>query len=144
MNDASPRSVVFERDMPHSPEKIWRVLTERALIAGWLYENDFEPVVGHRFSFRGQPRPHWNGIIDSQVLAVEPNKRLSYNWNSSGEDAAAGLKTVVTWTLTPGTAGGTHVRMEQSGFRSEEESKGASYGWDRLLNNLERVASGLS
>jgi|SRR6516162_8905612 len=65
---------------------------------------------------------------------VEPNHRLSYSWNASGEEAAGGLKTVVTWTLTP-TKGGGLVRMEQSGFRPEDEAncQGASYGWQRYI-----------
>ena len=60
---------------------------------------------------------------------VEPNHRLSYSWNASGEEAAGGLKTVVTWTLTP-TKGGGLVRTEQSGFRPEDEAncQGANYG----------------
>jgi uncharacterized protein YndB with AHSA1/START domain len=65
--------------------------------------------------------PHWNGVTDCEVLVVELNARLSYSWNASGEEATKGLKTVVTWTLTP-TKRGTHVRMEQSGFRPEEEA----------------------
>ena len=55
-------------------------------------------------------------MTDCEVLVVEPNKRLSYSWNASGDEAANGLKTVVTWTLTP-AKGGTLLRMEQSGFR---------------------------
>jgi uncharacterized protein YndB with AHSA1/START domain len=89
--------------------------------------------------------PHWNGVVDCQTLIVEPNRRLSYSWNASGEEAAAGgLKTVVTWTLIPAN-GGTHVRMEQSGFRAEDEAnyQGASYGWQRYVAGLERVAAGL-
>jgi uncharacterized protein YndB with AHSA1/START domain len=144
MNDLSARSVVFQHEMPHPPEKIWRALTEVPLIAQWLYENDFQPVVGHRFNFRGKPRPHWNGVIDGQVLVVEPNERLLYDWNASGEEAAQGLKTVVAWTLTPASGNTTHVRMEQSGFRSEDEAKGPTYGWERLLTNLEKVVGGLS
>ena len=97
-------------------------------------KNDFQPVVSRRFNFRATPMPHWNGVVDCEVLVVEPNERLSYNWNASGEEAAGGLKTVVTWTLTP-TTGGTLVRMEQSGFRPEDESnyQGASYGWQRYV-----------
>jgi uncharacterized protein YndB with AHSA1/START domain len=107
-------------------------------------KNDFQPIVGHKFNFRATPMPHWNGVVDCQVQVFEPNERLSYSWNASGEEAANGLKTVVTWTLTP-TKGGTHVRMEQSGFRPEEEAnyQGASYGWQRYVAGLERVTAGL-
>jgi uncharacterized protein YndB with AHSA1/START domain len=142
---AATRSLVVERQMPHPPEKIWRALTHGPLIEEWLMKNDFEPVVGHRFNFRATPMPHWNGVVDCQVLVVEPCERLSYSWNASGEGAADGLKTVVTWTLTPAN-GGTHVRMEQSGFRPEDENnyRGASYGWQRFVAGLERVAAGLN
>ena len=142
---AAPRSLVVEREMPHPPEKIWRALTQAPLIEEWLMKNDFQPVLGHRFNFRATPMPQWNGVTDCEVLIVEPNKRLSYSWNSSGEGAANGLKTVVTWTLTP-TKGGTHVRMEQSGFRPEDGGfyQGAGYGWQRFIGGLERVTAGLS
>jgi uncharacterized protein YndB with AHSA1/START domain len=59
-------------------------------------QNDFQPVVGHRFNFRATPMPHWNGVTDCEVLIVEPNKRLSYSWNASGEEAAKGPKTKPT------------------------------------------------
>src|SRR3984957_10620471 len=98
---ASTRSLVIEKDMPHPPEKIWRALTQSPLIEEWLMKNDFQPVVGHRFSFRATPVPNWNGIVDCEVLAVEPNSRLSYTWGSMG------MKSVVAWTLTP-TSGGPH------------------------------------
>jgi uncharacterized protein YndB with AHSA1/START domain len=139
------RSIVIERVMPHPPEKIWRALTQGPLIEEWLMPNDFQPVVGHRFNFRTTPMPHWNGVTDCEVLTVKPNECLSYRWNASGEEAAGRLKTVVTWTLTP-VNGSTLVRMEQSGFRPDEEAnyQGANYGWQRFIGNLERVVSGLA
>lgn len=139
------RTLVIEREMPHPPEKVWRALTQGALIEDWLMKNDFQPVVGHRFNFRAAPMPHWNGVVDCEVLVVEPHQRLSYSWNASGEEAAGGLKTTVTWTLTP-TSTGVLVRMEQSGFRPEDENnyQGANYGWQRYVAGLERVAAGLS
>jgi uncharacterized protein YndB with AHSA1/START domain len=138
------RSIVVEREMPYPPEKVWRALTQGPLIEEWLMKNDFQPAVCHRFNFRAAPMPHWKGVVDCQVLVVEPNQRLSYTWNASGEEAAGGLKTVVTWTLTP-AKDGTLVRIEQSGFRPEDEAnyRGASYGWQRYLAGLERVAAGL-
>ncbi len=139
MTDTAPTcALVIEREMPHSPEKVWRALTEGPLIEQWLMKNDFEPQVGHQFNFRSTPMPQWNGIIDAEVLVVEPNSRLSYRW------ASMGLETVVTWTLTR-TEGGTHLRFEQSGFRSEEDAnyKGAKYGWTGFIGGLERVAGEL-
>jgi uncharacterized protein YndB with AHSA1/START domain len=143
--DTSTRSIVVERVIPHPPEKIWRALTQGALIEEWLMKNDFQPVVGHKFNFRAAPMPHWNGVTDCEVLAVEPHARLAYSWNASGDEAANGLKTVVTWTLTP-AAGGTLVRMEQSGFRPNEDFnyQGATYGWQKYLGGLERVVAGLA
>jgi uncharacterized protein YndB with AHSA1/START domain len=138
------RAFVLERVMPHPPETIWRALTQGPLIEAWLMKNDFQPVVGHGFTFRATPMPHWNGVIDCEVLTVDPPQRLAYRWNSSGEEAVDGLKTVVTWILTP-ARGGTHVRVEQSGFRRDDEAgyQGAGYGWPRFVDSLERVAAGL-
>jgi uncharacterized protein YndB with AHSA1/START domain len=123
------RSVVVEREISHPPEKIWRALTQPHLIAEWLMKNDFEAVLGHRFSLRGD----W-GAADCQVLKVEPHKTLSYTW------AAYGLESVVTWTLTP-TSKGTNLRMEQSGFRPDQEQayKGATAGWRNFFAKLEEV-----
>jgi uncharacterized protein YndB with AHSA1/START domain len=136
---ATTRTLTIERDLPHPPEKVWRALTESSLIQEWLMGNDFEPQVGHQFKFRSTPVPNWDGVIDSRVLVVEPVSRLSYSWGTMG------MESVVTWTLTP-TASGTHVRMEHSGFPSEESAsyKGAKYGWTNFIGKLENVVGGLN
>src|ERR1700741_4970174 len=122
-------SVVVEREIPFPPEKIWRALTHPHLIEEWLMKNDFAPVVGHHFSLRAE----W-GAVDCQVMAVEPNRTLSYTW------AAYGLESVVTWTLTP-TSKGTQLRMEQSGFGPGQQQayQGAQYGWQQFFAKLEQV-----
>ncbi len=135
---ATTRSLVIEREMPHPAEKIWRALTQGPLIEEWLMKNDFQPVVGHQFSFHSTPVPGWDGIIQSEVLTIEPNSKLSYSWGTMGTTS------LVTWTLTP-TKGGTHVRMEQTGFRSEQDAayKGATYGWTKFIGKMEQVAGRL-
>jgi uncharacterized protein YndB with AHSA1/START domain len=130
------RSVVVEREIAHPPEKILRALTQPHLIAEWLMKNDFMPVVGHRFNLRGD----WGGVLDCEVLVVDPNNMLSYTWNFTHEDAAYDLKSVVTFTLTP-TSTGTLLRMEQVGFRPDQKQAhgGARVGWQGFLANLEQV-----
>jgi uncharacterized protein YndB with AHSA1/START domain len=122
-------SVVVEREFAHSPEKIWRALTQPHLIAEWLMKNDFKPDVGHRFNLSAD----W-GAVDCQVLEAEPHKTLSYTWNTKD------LRSVVTWTLTP-TRTGTHLRMEQTGFQPDQQPyyRGAQSGWPRFLGNLEQM-----
>ena len=88
-NDQDVRSIVVERELPHPPEKIWRALTQPHLIQEWLMDNDFQPIVGHRFTFVAPPAAHWNGVTDCEVLEVEPNRTLSYSWNSSGARATS-------------------------------------------------------
>ena len=129
-------SVIIEREIPFPLEKIWRALTQPHLIQEWLMKNDFEPVVGHRFNLRGD----WGGVLDCEVLAVEPNKTLSYTWNFVHDDAAYNLKSVVTFALTP-TSTGTHLRMEQSGFGPDQKQAfgGAKAGWSQFFAKLEQV-----
>ena len=137
--EAATRTLVIERKLSHPVSKVWRALIQGALMEEWLLKNDFQPVVGHRFSFRAEPNPHWNGIIECQVLTVEPNQRLSYSWGSLG------LESTVTFTLTP-VEGGVLLRMEQSGFRPDQEQayQGAKYGWKRFIDNLERLMEKVS
>jgi uncharacterized protein YndB with AHSA1/START domain len=81
----STRSLVFEREMPHPPEKIWRALTQSWLIDEWLMKNDFVPEVGHRFTFRATPLPGWSGVTNCEVVTVEAPRLLAYRWGDGTE-----------------------------------------------------------
>ena len=125
MNEASAEtlSVIVEREMPYPPEKIWRALTQSHLIEAWLMKNDFKPDEGRRFHLSAD----W-GSVDGRVRAVEPNRMLTYTWDTKD------LESVVTWTLTP-TRTGTLLRMEQTGFRPDQQPyyRGAKVGWQRFF-----------
>lgn len=140
MSPSAPETlaVVIERDIPFPPEKLWRALTQPHLIEEWLMKNDFNPVVGHQFKLRGE----WGGVLDCEVLAIEPNKTLSYTWNFAHEDPAFNMQSVVTFTLTP-TRTGTHLRVEQVGFRPDQKQAygGAKAGWAQFLGKLEQVVA---
>lgn len=125
------RSVVVEREMPFPPARIWRALTQPHLIAEWLLQSDFAPVVGRDFKFTQE----W-GAIDCRVTEVEPERSLAYTW------AAFGLESTVTWTLTP-TGQGTRLRMEQVGFRRDQEEafRGGRAAWTGYFGQLEGVVA---
>jgi uncharacterized protein YndB with AHSA1/START domain len=131
MNDTTTEtlSVIVEREVPHPPEKVWRALTQSHLIEEWLMKNDFRPVEGHRFSLSAD----W-GAVQGEVRAVEPTRTLTYTWESKD------LESVVTWTLTA-TGTGTLLRMEQTGFRPDQQPyyRGAMAGWQRFFAALEEV-----
>ena len=128
------RSVVIEKTFAHPPEKVWRALTEPALLGQWLLGNDFFPEMGRNFQLRNEPVGGWDGVIDCTVLALDPPHHLAYSWRTFGHTS------VVEFTLTPAD-GGTHLRMEHSGFRTDQQAayRGAQDGWQRFLGNLGRL-----
>jgi uncharacterized protein YndB with AHSA1/START domain len=139
------QSISLEYDLPQPPGKVWRALTELQLVAEWQMASDMRPVVGNSFTFKAEPTPWWDGIVHCEVLDLDLNKRLSYLWRS-GPDSSP-LDTVVTWTLTPTSAGGTRLGLEHSGFLPANRFafEGASKGWqhmagERLREVLARTA----
>lgn len=128
------RSVVIEKTFAHPPQKLWRALTEPALLTQWLLRNNFLPEIGRRFKFRNEPVGGWDGVIDCKVLALNPLQHLAYSWR------AFDLESTVEFTLTA-VEGGTHLRMKHSGFRDNQEAayKGAQHGWQRFIGILERL-----
>lgn len=145
MSNASEatRSLVYERQLRHAPEKVWRALTQGALIEEWLMKNDFVAEVGRRFTMRAKPMPGWSGVVHCEVITVEPPRRLAYRWGD-GTESESGLQTVVTWTLVA-QDGGTLLRLEQSGFRPLDEFAYTRMGggWPHVLERLEKVVGEL-
>jgi uncharacterized protein YndB with AHSA1/START domain len=118
-------SLAFDFDLPRPPEKVWRALTDPVLLAEWLL-----PVVGLKldpgsaFTFKAQPQPGWDGIVNCRVLEIEANRKLRLAW------VVGDMDTVVTFTLAP-TASGTRLSLVHSGFKPDQKRNfgGARYGW---------------
>ena len=126
-------SISFEFDLHHSPEKVWRALTDPALLAQWLLPViDLKLEPGAAFTFKTQPYPGWDGIVNCQILEMEAHRKLSYTWV-----VGFGLDTVVTFTLMP-MASGTRLYLVQSGFKPDQKQNfgGARYGWKMMGGKL--------
>jgi uncharacterized protein YndB with AHSA1/START domain len=150
VNETQPakerQSIVVEYDLPASPQKVWRALTDPKLLEAWLMPNDIRAEVGHRFNLRAQPVAGWDGVVHCEILEVIPGRRLVYAWRG-GSDTVQGygqpLDTVVTWELTPAANGGTLLRLEHSGFDPDSFAfKMMGQGWRGKV--AERITQVLS
>jgi len=127
-------SISFEFDLRHSPEKVWRALTDPVLLTEWLLPvAGFKLELGAAFTFKTQPYPGWDGTVNCRILESEAHRKLSYTW-VVGDMV---LDTVVTFTLTP-TASGTRLSLVQSGFKPNQKQNfgGARYGWKMMGEKL--------
>lgn len=107
------KPIVLSRVYPYPQERVWRALTDPAALSEWLMPTDFRPEVGHKFTFRAFPVPGWRGVVDCEVLELEPPHRMVLSW--AGHENMA-QPTTVTWTLQP-VATGTRLTLEHAGFK---------------------------
>lgn len=128
------RDLRFERFLKHPPERVWRALTEQEAIAAWYMENDFNAVVGHKFHFKTDPGPGFDGLLYGEVLEVDAPRRLVYSFKGG----FMRRETVVVWTLKP-QDGGTLLLLEHTGFTGLVDAAVSfiiGYGWAKFLKNL--------
>ena len=128
-------SLSFEFDLHHSPEKVWRALTDPVLLADWLLpvvDLDLKLEPAAPFTFKTQPYPGWDGSVNCRFVEIEPRRKLSYTWVVGDM-----LDTVVTFTVTP-TTSGTRLSLVQSGFKPDQKKNfgGARYGWKMMGGKL--------
>jgi len=132
-------SISFEFDLHHAPEKVWRALTDPLLLAEWLLPVvDLKLEPGAAFTFKAQPQPGWDGMVNCRFLEIETQRKLSWTW------VVGDIDTVVTFTLTP-SASGTRLSLVQSGFKPDQKKNfgGARYGWKMMGPKLVDVLARL-
>jgi uncharacterized protein YndB with AHSA1/START domain len=146
VNDAgqkpNTREIVVDEIFPHSPEALWKTLTNSELMARWLMPSTgFLPVSGTRFTFQTTPGGAWDGVIHCQVLEAIPNERLVYTWQGGHPENTgygAPLDTVVSWTLTQ-VDSGTRLRVVHAGFvspRNDGAYKAMGDGWQKIVAKI--------
>jgi uncharacterized protein YndB with AHSA1/START domain len=133
------RDLVYERFYKHPPERVWKALTDPTWLAAWYMANDFQPVVGHKFTFRTAPVPEarFDGVLYCEVTLVDAPHKLIYTFIGGYMER----KTTVTWTLTP-QDGGTLLRLEHTGFTGLTDVAVSSIldsGWQQFLLGIDAV-----
>ena len=140
------RTIQREILIPQPREQVWRAITDSATLAEWMYPNDFEPRVGHQFTFRVPPNPKVNFdglLVRCEVLECDAPNQLAFSWSAAGL-----VDTRVSFRLEP-EGEETRVLFEHSGFEinesfGEQAFKGAEFGWAKMLKQLVDVVEGLA
>ena len=139
------KTIRREMALPQPRDQVWQALTDSATLAEWMFPNDFEPRVGHYFTFQVPPNPKANFdglVVHCEVLECEPPSRLVFSW-SAGEIVG----TQVSFRLEPDGIG-TRLHFEHAGFDvsqpwGEQALRGAEFGWAKMLKQLTAVVAGL-
>lgn len=116
------RTIHVDQYFSHQPNTLWRALTTPDLMAQRLMPNDFKPVVGHKFSFRGRAiaQTGFSGTIACRVLEIVLGRRLRISWADAADEDA--MTTEVCWTLQP-EGRGTRLFLEHSGFDPDDPTQ---------------------
>lgn len=158
------RTIVIERLLPRSRERVWNALTDRTILGKWFMETDFEPEVGRAFTFRMKPQRGWDGVTHCEVIELSPMRSIAYTYRgaatgektiacagvrsdavkSAGKGFMTKLDTVLRFTLSD-EGPHTRLRLEQSGFEGPKlvlVSFIMQMGWNRSV--LPRLATALA
>jgi len=143
-------SIKHQLFFPHPPKAVWEYLTNAELMELWLMKTDFQPIVGHEFTFRNKPVPSldFDGIVYCRVLEIVPFKKLSYSWKLGPGDGTINVDSVVRWELKP-TEKGTELLLDHGDFEILENpgifgamEKGWLENMHKILDRLNEIIHG--
>jgi uncharacterized protein YndB with AHSA1/START domain len=117
-------------------EHVWRALTDRRMLGVWLMQSDdFEPVIGKRFTLRCPPDADWNGVVQVEVLELEPPRRMVWSWF----DGVGGRgPSRVSFELRAEGAG-TRLFLSHRGDSDDEQGARLRGGWPGKMEGLRAV-----
>ena len=124
----------FERDLEHSPDKVWRALTERELLREWFpadIEGEWEPGAALRFIFlHGEGDGLPEDQLLGEVLEVDPPRNLWFRWGDH----------FFRCELTT-ERGGCRLVFSDTFADASEGARNAT-GWNLCLANLDLILDG--
>ncbi len=133
------KTIRREITLPQPRELVWEAISDSATLAEWMFPNDFEPRLGHHFTFQVPPKPEvgFDGLtVRCEVLELDPPSRLTFSWSAEGPV----VNTRVSFQLEP-EGENTRLLFEHSGFDTTipwgpQAVKGAEAGWAKMLQQL--------
>jgi uncharacterized protein YndB with AHSA1/START domain/DNA-binding transcriptional ArsR family regulator len=138
-NDRAPR-LVYQIIIKAPQEQVWVAITTPEFTARYYYGSTLHTdlSVGSPFSYHmadGSP------IVEGEVLASEPPKRLVYSYRSLWPPMNEDAPSRVTWELEAMAEGVTRVTVIHEGFEGETATyRGLqSGGWTWILSNMKTL-----
>ncbi len=126
----------LERRFDHSPEKVWRAITQRDLLTHWFpcdVAGDW--AVGAKLDFVFAPEQAADipdEDLHGEVLAVDAPRLLEFRWGTHS----------MKFELTP-DGDGCHFRLSE-GFDDKSWCARNAAGWEMCIENLDLVLEGAS
>jgi uncharacterized protein YndB with AHSA1/START domain len=125
--------------------KVWKALTDPALVKQWLFGTEMEAdwKVGGQIRYRGE----WESKKyedKGEILELDPEKKIvSTYWSGmSGLLDAPENYQKVSYILEP-EAGGTKLTIIQEGNKTEESAKHSENNWKLVSEKLKSVSENL-
>ena len=128
--------------------RVWRALTDHREFGAWFGVELEAPFVVGR-TVRGLvTHPGYEHVVwQARIEAIEPEHTFAFSWRpyaiDPNVDYSAEPMTRVEFTLSP-TAGGTRLRLVESGFAGIPEARRAEAfrmndnGWTQQMQNVRR------
>ena len=117
---------------PHPIDRVWAAIATSEGLEAWLMQNDFEPLVGHRCTFRFcAPDDDSERRVFVEVLEIDAPTRMVWRWRHDGEPQAS----TVTFSLRR-VADGTELTLRHDGPVSDRFASELANGWPGKLAAL--------
>jgi uncharacterized protein YndB with AHSA1/START domain len=127
------------------PAKVWRALTEPALLDQWLGGAAKVDLPAGAYSYGWTYEVEGRRVAGgpTRIIEMVEHRRLVTDWPDWRGDPDK-PSTRITWELEP-LADGTRTRvtMRHTGFEHPVDRSDYQQGWDDFLQALRRVAQGL-
>jgi uncharacterized protein YndB with AHSA1/START domain len=121
-------------ELPAAPGRVWRALTEPAELAAWFPDH---AEVDLRPGGNGSWAWDKHGTFAVKFEIVRPPLHLAWRWSQDPKvPVDVGVTTRVEFTLTRRHDGGTTLRLEETGFTTEQHYRQNVSGWDHELREL--------